>query len=357
MNKLSMITVKITDLCNFNCSYCFERSDLKDRPTVFNKIDELLPFFKQFEYEDRVKAYLFGGELFLFPGVIEKVHKEISKLQRYKDTKLGFAFVTNASMPDNMIDLIKDNIFDLNISKISYDGIYSHLTRSKKGMENNLDFSNFMNNNIIKLSDTCKDKVLISMAINKNNIKTLFDTYKFLNEYGYKKFEYYYLFNDIRKVEDYLFEEELEDQLDKIMQVHDNSITKLHNYELYKRTYNYNDCTTLPKQIYVTTDGTIFQCGLISEMYYLGYSDTVKRFNISDKNLNIEEMMDYYNRVAQSIYFHSKEFCQDIMDCQSRHTTCNTCPLEKVAYSKSKWCYIKKLRETEDRVFYRYSKK
>ena len=356
MNKLSMITVKITDLCNFNCSYCFERKDLKNRPTVFNKIDELLPFFKKFEYEDKVKAYLFGGELFLFPDVIEKVHKTLIKIQRYKNTKLGFAFVSNASQPEIMNHLIKDGIFDLDICKISYDGVCSHFTRYKKGFENDPIFSSIMNNNIIKLANTCKDKVLISMAVNEKNIDTLFYTYNFLNDCGYKKFEYYYIFGDEIKSENYLFEKKLEEQLEKIMEVYDNSITRLHNYELYKRTYNYNDCTTLPKQIYVTTDGTIFQCGLLSEMYYLGYSDTVRKFNISDKDLNIEEMMEYYNKIAQNIYINAKEFCQDVMDCQSRHTTCNTCPLEKVAYKKIKWCPIKKLRETEDKVFYKYNR-
>ena len=359
MNKLINIVVKVTDLCNFNCSYCFENENTRRKNNVFAKEKELLEFLKKFNIDDRLDFRFFGGEMFLYPKRIESIYKEIKKLERTKDVSIHFSFVTNASMPDSIIYLIKKDIFDLDMCKISWDGLCSHYTRGYKNSKNNIMFSINMINNIKKLSDYCKDKVLISMAVTKDNIKTLYNTYEFLNKIGYRKFEYYPIFNidEINQYNTNQFISDFYNELTKIINIYNTCITKLHNYELYKGTYDYAyQCRTLGKQLHINTEGNIFACNLLDEMKYFNLNKE-DIGNIS--NYNIDTIIKYLSYIEKDISFKSKEFCQDICDCQYKYF-CNICPLEIILFKKKykEWkdilktnCPYTRIKETEMRVF------
>ena len=354
MEKLKNVVLKVTDLCNFNCSYCFESKEKKNRVSRFTKEKELLEFLKKFDYEDRFNFYFFGGEMFLFPDRVEAICNEIKKLERFKETKIHFAFITNASIPDKVIDLIKKDLFDLEMCKISWDGLRSHVTRGYKTNINDPMFSLNMIENIKDLSPYCRDKVLISMAVTKDNINTLYHTYEFLNKLKYRKFEYYYIFDPVYEKEynTISFTQELYNQLIRIVGKHENFTTKLHNYELYKGRYDYAyQCRTLGNQLHIDTEGDIWACTLFPEMEKMQTKeDRSKDGNICD-NLDIEQLMNSYGNIKQSVAFKSKEFCQDIICCHYRHF-CNTCPLEIISFKLAgNYCPIKELRIAEYNAF------
>ena len=334
MDKLTTVVIKVTDLCNFNCTYCFEKESTRRKNHVFNKEKELLELLKKFDIDEKLDIRFFGGEMFLYPERIEAIHNEIKKLERTKDTHIHFAFVTNGSMPENMIDLIQKDIFDLDMCKISWDGLCSHYTRGYKRYDNDPMFSLNMIDNIKKLAPYCKEKVLISMAITKDNVRTLYHTYQFLNDLGYKKFEYYIIFDsmNIAYYNRDLFLNDLYNELTSIMNDYDKNVTKLHNYELYKGTYDYaHQCRTLGNQLHINTDGNIFACNLLDEMEYF---DPDKEVLGNVSNYDIKEINKWLDNVKENVSFKFKEFCQDICDCQYSHF-CNICPLIILLYRKS----------------------
>ena len=353
MNKIRVVTIKVTDFCNFNCSYCFENDRVKNKPSVFTKEEELLEFLKNFEFEDRVKIQLFGGELFTEPAAVESIISTIQRLERYKDTKLDFGFITNGSLVKNMIPLIKDNHFTMENCKISYDGLCSHYTRGFKYNKCDPLFSIHMNDNLKELAPYCKD-ALISMAVTTDNIPTLFNTYRYVSELGYKNFEYYLLFGPSMKQYDWEFTQSLHNELLKIMEVYDHNNTRLHNYELYKGTFDYQDCNALGHQVYISTNGDVWWCGLVAEMFN---DDIGPDGNISDLINNkprIEQIKRMYDEAPNAVNFKVKEFCQDMIDCQYRDL-CNTCPLVKILFKRtfkeSNYCPFKMIREAEKFAF------
>ena len=192
------------------------------------------------------------------------------------------------------------------------------------------------------------------MAITNDNISTLDYTYLFLNELGYKKFEYYFIFNkkEMKEYNTSEFKKEFYDQLKRIIKYYDKYNMKLHNYELYKGTYDYaNQCRTLGKQLYINTNGDIWPCPLFDEMWYLNTGEPNSNSgNISDID-SVNHIIEAYDNIKQSVDFYSKEFCQDIIDCQYK-SYCNTCPLEIISFKKSgKYCPINTLREIENEAF------
>jgi len=355
MNKLKSVVVKITDTCNFDCIYCFESADIKKRHRIFIKEKQLLEFLKKFEIDERLDFYFFGGEIFLYSKRIYDIYKEIKKLEKFKDTTIHFAFITNASFPDRVIDLIKEDIFDLDMCKISWDGLLCDQTRMKKGINNDPMFNMIMMNNIRRLALYCKDNVLISMAITKDNILTLYNTMKYLDTLGYKKFEYYFIFN-IKELQEYnkeLFIGDFYNELRRIIDNYDSfTNVKLHNYELYKGTYDYAfQCRSLGNQIYIDPDGDIWNCALFSEMWQQLKDNENHSRDGNIINADPVTIMNIYSNFKSTMDFNVKEFCQDIVDCQCRHF-CNTCPLEIITFKKAwNFCPIKRLRETENTVF------
>ena len=359
MDKIRVVTIKVTDFCNFNCSYCFENEETKNHLTVFNKENDLLEFLKQFEYEDTVKIQLFGGEVFTECKKIESIINTIKKLERCKDTILKFGFITNGSLVKNIISLIKEDYFTIENCKISYDGLCSHYTRGLKYNQYDPLFSIHMNDTLKELAPYCQD-ALISMAVTKDNIKTLFHTYRYLEELGYKNFEYYFLFGPSMVQYDWNFAQCLHNELVRIMEKYDYYQIRLHNYELYKGTYNYADCDALGSQFYIDTNGDVYICGLLAEMQdmQVDFNETTAVYNISDiyndSKEKLESILNDSKTFADYIKFMTKEFCQDKMDCQYRDF-CNTCPLVRMvfksAFKDKIYCPLKMIREAEHAAF------
>jgi len=354
MDKIRVVTIKVTDFCNFNCSYCFENEKIKNHSTVFNKENDLLQFLKQFEYEDTVKIQLFGGELFTEYKKVESIINTVKKLERCKDTKLKFGFITNGSLVKNIIPLIKEDYFTMENCKISYDGLCSHYTRGLKYNQNDPLFSIRMNDNLKELAPYCKD-ALISMAVTKENINTLFHTYQYLSELGYKKFEYYFLFGPSMKQYDWDFTQCLHNELVRIMEVYDHNDLKLHNYELYKGTFDYQECNALGHQVYINAKGDLWWCGLIAEMFNYDFKSDGNISDLINDTNRLEEIKQLYTSTGNAVNFETKEFCQDIMDCQYRDF-CNTCPLIKILIKKTfkdnrPYCPFSTIREAEHAAF------
>lgn len=340
MNKIESVIVKVCDVCNFNCTYCFEGNKGKN---VFTQEKELLSLLKTLEFEDKVRFRFFGGEMFLYPDRVESIYKEIKKIERYKETQFEFGFITNGSIiNDKMIKMFNRNIFTMRNSKISWDGIHSSITR--KIDKRSSDFDEYMRNNILLLSQWCGEDVLVSMAILPENIHTLYDSYKFIRKY-YNSFEYYLIFdiNNLYRYEDKDFLFTFKQELKNIFMDYKQWICQLHNYELFKGTYNYSRCDSLGRQLYIHSNGDIYSCALLKEMDTFSLSNTkIGSLNDNTLDLSISE------NIKNNVYIDENSYCKD---CNYKKF-CSTCPLEKQYFKDHcDHCPIKKLRQVEYEVF------
>ncbi|MCK4766383.1 MAG: 4Fe-4S cluster-binding domain-containing protein [Candidatus Aminicenantes bacterium] len=126
--KINNLTFIVTDDCNFNCSYCFQK---KEKKTISsNVIDTAVDFFYPFlESKDRIHIGFYGGEPLL---AFEQIKHAVQRLQEKnsgENKKIGFSLTTNGSLlTGEMLDFFNRNRFSL---MLSFDGLSQDVSRKQ----------------------------------------------------------------------------------------------------------------------------------------------------------------------------------------------------------------------------------
>jgi uncharacterized protein len=116
--EFSSFTFFMTEDCNFDCSYCYQRKEKKyiDSTTLEKAIDFFLPFFLEECYIN-----FYGGEpLLAYEQILHAVNyiQEKTKMQK---KKLRYAITTNGSLiTDEILKFLNRHNFSL---LLSFDGI------------------------------------------------------------------------------------------------------------------------------------------------------------------------------------------------------------------------------------------
>jgi sulfatase maturation enzyme AslB (radical SAM superfamily) len=124
--EFSSFTLILTDECNFNCSYCYQKGGEKtlDVFTVENALDFFLPYLKEHCYINFT-----GGEPLL---AFEQIRKAIDCIQvknRTLNKKIHYSITTNGSLiNDDILQFLKQHEFS---SSLSFDGIAQDISREK----------------------------------------------------------------------------------------------------------------------------------------------------------------------------------------------------------------------------------
>lgn len=122
----SSFTFILTEECNFNCSYCYQKKGSKyiDVSTVENAIDFFLPYLKEQCYI----SFTGGEPLLAFNQLIEVVDY-IQAKNRTLNKKIHYYITTNGSLiNDDILQFLNQHEFSL---LLSFDGFAQEISREK----------------------------------------------------------------------------------------------------------------------------------------------------------------------------------------------------------------------------------
>lgn len=252
--------IHLTEKCNLNCTYCYEKKSDKD--ISFESIKKLVD--NEIKQKQKYSIIVFyGGEPLLQKNIIKNTIDYIKS--KKSKTKFYFGITTNGTLlDDEFLKYMKENDF-INIA-YSIDGMKEthDLNRLTTNGNGTFDIVEKNAKNLLKSFDS----VVAMTVITKNNLNNLSQNVAYLINLGFKcinlLFDYSQDWQDadlgeIRKQ----YNEIAEIYANKIIQEHDVSIPlideKINTY--IKDDYNCNDdCKLGFKTVAVGTDGNFYPC-------------------------------------------------------------------------------------------------
>lgn len=273
--RFDALVYKVSEYCNLDCVYCFQKHDVKERTRGFTYFDELIKLLITLPLADDFEVKVTGGESSLHCDKIRQDYKKFKKLERYKETTINMTTISNGSNIGGLIDLWDDHILDPWGCKISWDGIYS-ASKSRKPKNIKVFNDDYFNKAIIELGrSSYHDKVLVRTACTPDTIDNLYDAYKFALDNGCYKWEYYPL-SDCDYYKDPDFLKKFEEQLyyifeENAREENDNKLVANVDTMLYTKYAGVKDklraisCRHLGHFLHVSIDGSLYPCGYFSD--------------------------------------------------------------------------------------------
>jgi radical SAM protein with 4Fe4S-binding SPASM domain len=128
--EFSNLTFILTEECNFDCSYCFQKRG-KTRLDILS-IEKALDFFQPHLSEE---AYLnfTGGEPLLVFDAVDHAVRYAQAISRGSEKNISYSITTNGSLiDDNILDFFEHNEFTI---MMSFDGLAQDIARKKRSYE------------------------------------------------------------------------------------------------------------------------------------------------------------------------------------------------------------------------------
>ena len=348
--NISAIALKLGNYCNLQCSYCFQRKEIKESTDTFNKYKELLEFLcsPKLTYADQLEIKLTGGEPSLYIKEIRKAYKILKKIERYKDTKVKFTSIFNGANIDGMLELMDEGILDSEGCKLSWDGIKSSDTsRFPKDSKYN---SGYYNEVVRKIGENKHGKnILIRIALLEPTVNYILNSFQYAIDCGCRKLEYYYITDN----PDYqknrfvaYFTNMLYGLYDKMNSWEDVRIANVESLvyaSLSTDLLRSINCRHLGKMLYIEHNGDIVPCGFFSDDAF----DRSCKFTIGNIEKGfykdkIEEFIEKYKQVPM---------CYN-RNCSNYH--CFECPavnLYRKNCMQDKMMQVCRLRSIEKLVY------
>lgn len=180
-NTTLTIVISVTEACNLNCYYCFEKKVLKKETNnkIYSDILELVnAYLSSHDEIYNVNIIWFGGEPLIEADKIIKMSHELIELCDDSDIEYSASIISNGTLfTDSFIEYIDD----LRIKKvqITIDGCVDKFIENKKG---NMQLWNQFNNSLQKLINN--SSVRLRINIDKDNISSVKQYLKELENLG-----------------------------------------------------------------------------------------------------------------------------------------------------------------------------
>lgn len=173
-------TLYLTEKCNLNCKYCFEKQK-GEKELTFDDIKTIMDREVKFGSKSCVLTF-FGGEPLLKKDLIFDIVNCASKLEKENKIKFKYSITTNGTLIDEkFLKLAKENDF---LIGYSLDG--NKETQNKNRINNNGDGTyDIVFENAQKLLKSVK-KVVAMPVITKNNYTDMTQNVDHLFEIGFK---------------------------------------------------------------------------------------------------------------------------------------------------------------------------
>lgn len=180
-SHLSLILLPVNQACNFNCVYCYEDHNQKQRMTDTHK-EVLLKFIQSHNSLKSLKIEYFGGEALLNQKFIIDFNTDCLSLSKERNFDFVSSITTNGFLLN--LDLF-NQFYDLNLKfyQITLDGLPEDHNRLRPSNSGTGTFETIFNNlkKIHEYSNSEKDfNIMIRVNFNENTA-TLEKRQQFLN--------------------------------------------------------------------------------------------------------------------------------------------------------------------------------
>lgn len=117
--EISNLTFVVTDDCNFNCSYCYQK---KEKKTINNStIETAVDFFYPFFNNNKIHIAFYGGEPLLAYEKIELAVRRLRKKNKTGNKNIQFSITTNGVLlTEKMLNFFNRHHFTV---VLSFDGL------------------------------------------------------------------------------------------------------------------------------------------------------------------------------------------------------------------------------------------
>jgi len=126
--RISNLTFIVTDDCNFNCSYCFQKKEKKTISNAFIKtaVDFFYPFLGG---DGKIQIGFYGGEPLLAYEQMKHAVLRLQEKNKKENKKMEFVVTTNGSLlTEKMLDFFNSHKFVL---LLSFDGLAQEKARKR----------------------------------------------------------------------------------------------------------------------------------------------------------------------------------------------------------------------------------
>jgi uncharacterized protein len=302
----------LTDACNLNCKYCYEKGTHRNTELSFENIKSIIDI----EVASKTKLCVltfFGGEPLLKKELIYKTADYI-KAKKAK-TRFMFNMTTNGTLVDDeFIEFFKSHDF-ISLS-YSMDGQEQTQDKNRVNMAGK-GLYDLVGSNAKKLLKV-SNKVCAVPVVTKNNVSYMFDNVKHLLDIGFKIISLQFDFNanwddndleiikkEIKKVAQLYISKMREEDEFSILSIDE----KIRSYIHDEIDVN-NDCSVGMHGANVGTDGNIYPC-----MQFM-YKDEYIIGNCQE-GINNEKQKLVHDELKQEV-----ELCKE---CSLRRRCNHTC--------------------------------
>ena len=314
-------SIYLTDLCNLNCKYCYEKGTHANTKIDFENVKYVIDREIKSKSKNSIITF-FGGEPLVNKKMIYKIVDYIKSKNAEK--KFCFNMTTNGSLVDDeFVEFVKSNNF-ISLS-YSIDGTQESHDKNRRTIDDKETF-NIVKKNAQKLLKATN--VLCAVpVITKNNVTNLYNNVLELLEIGFKRISLQFDFNaswedndldiiksELRKIADLYIERMLGEKEFEILSFDE----KIRSYIDDSFDVNSN-CSVGIRGVNVGTDGKIYPC---------------MQFMYNDKYIigNCKDGIDYDKR--DRVHDGLKKEMDICKDCSIRRRCNHTCSC--INYSMTK---------------------
>lgn len=329
-------SIYLTDACNMNCKYCYEKNKHYNREISFEDIKKIIDKEIKNKTKESVITF-FGGEPLIKKDLIYETASYINS--KKSKTKFLYNMTTNGTLiDDEFIKFFIQNDF-ISLS-LSIDG-NSNSQNENRITKNGKTTYEIVEKNAKKLLNK-PDIVVAVPVVTKNNVKNIYENLCNLLEIGFKKINFQFDFTANWNDEDL---KNIKNEFEKISDKYIDSMRMENEFYILAidekiRSYidddiNCNDnCSVGMKGVNIGTDGNIYPCMqfMYDSEYIIGNcNDGIDK----EKQLEIHKMLkDEMVECKECAY---KKRCNHTCSCINKAHTGNpkqtspfTCELERL---------------------------
>lgn len=196
----------LTEDCNLRCKYCYEQANRGTSYMSFQTAKQSADFLinNAVKYDAKTLSWkLFGGEPLLNLDVMIKFYRYAIEKGNEHNIRMFFAIITNGTIYNKQFEeYILEYCKAGNIINFSIDGIPEIQDRNRITANGN-PTSEIVMENILKLKELFENNQIKTDCINthsvitKDNISSLFSSYKYFNDFGLESVRFVLSYDEI----------------------------------------------------------------------------------------------------------------------------------------------------------------
>lgn len=330
MSKRLMLTIYVTEQCNFRCIYCPEEHISKKLSTTkWNALNKYIKKSVQEGKYETITIAFFGGEPLLeTKNIFQFLHKLKEDTKDFTNVKFSHSVVTNGYL---LTPKIYDELVSLDVKmfQVTVDGFAETHDKMRPMANGKSSWNKIMEN--MEYINSKNDNTIIDFRANYNdiNINTLRDYRNWLHEkFDNKKFRFQFhpVVGFSTGVDENLLASNVTDDKKNILdELHDYKDTRSFHYGHHMlKKYSYICKVAWPSYFTLFTDGRLSKCENLTIPY-----DYLFIGHLSDEG-------DFVFTSDMSVWTDNYEF-ELCKTCKMYPICCaRTCPTKKFGYPEER---------------------